>query len=215
MKAPGYILKPCSGALVAAMCEHYHYYGGAGCGMAASFAVFEDGEAVAAFAWSPPPYGAAEAVCLEAPQGVLALSRMVAVPRAERRLNHISKPLRRQMRVLLDRGRWPVLVTYHDEGEGHTGHVYKCSGWQPTVRNRVPVFQGPDGVRKSKYSGGRRSDAKHCGWTWLQRWEHWACERGRALEHMEAEGWRRVPIPGKKWASGNQAYTYKKERREE
>lgn len=34
----------------------------------------------------------------------------------------VSKPLRRQMRVEIDRGRWPVLITYSDEGQGHTGH---------------------------------------------------------------------------------------------
>jgi len=78
---------------------------------------------VAAYAWQPPPPGASRAVCPEAPEGVLALSRMVAVPRDERRLQHVSTPLRRQMRVLIDRGRWPVLVTYSDEGQGHTGNA--------------------------------------------------------------------------------------------
>jgi tRNA U34 5-carboxymethylaminomethyl modifying GTPase MnmE/TrmE len=63
-----------------------------------------------------------------------------ALPREERRLRHISKPLKRQMRDLIDRTRWPVLVTYSDEGQGHLGHVYKCSGWQKTTRKRAQVL---------------------------------------------------------------------------
>lgn len=106
-------------------------------------------------AWQPPPPGAASAVCPEAPFGALALSRMVALPRSERALRHISKPLRQQMRRLIDRTRWPVLVTYSDEGQGHTGHVYKCSGWTPTVRSHRPIRETVDGARASSYSNGK------------------------------------------------------------
>lgn len=100
--------------------EHYRSVGQV---FVLAYAVIEDGAPVAAFVWQPPAPGAARSVCPEAPYGVLALSRMVALPRDERRLRHISKPLRAQMRRLIDRGRWPVLVTYSDEGQGHTGYV--------------------------------------------------------------------------------------------
>lgn len=212
MKAPGYDMRECSRAEVEALCRSFHGYKGAGNGATYAFGVFEDDKIVAGYLWQPPPVGAARSVCPEAPAGVLSLSRMVAVPRDDRVLNHVSKPLRRQMRVAIDRGRWPVLVTYSDEGQGHTGHVYKCSGWERTRRSSRPIYQTKSGVRTSSYSNGRHDTSKliRVGRTTVQRWEHWVCDRGEAARHMRSRGWRRVPIPGKTWRSGNQAYTYKK-----
>jgi len=195
------------------MIERYHGYRSMGNQLTYCFAVYEKGLPVAAFAWQPPPPGAAKAVCPEAPFGVLSLSRMVAVPHEERSLKHISRPLRRQMRVLIDRTRWPVLVTYSDEGQGHTGHVYKCSGWLQTVRSERPVFETEDGRRASSYANGLNGsrDLKASGNTWVQRWEHRACAPGKAAKWMAAHGWRRLPVPGKRWANGQQAYTYSKD----
>lgn len=205
MRAPSYLMRPCSLDAVRALCEAHHGYGSAGGTAVYAFGVYEQGRMVAGYSWQPPPYGAARSVCEEASHGVLSLSRMVAVPRGERQLNHVSKPLRRQMRVSIDRGRWPVLVTYSDEGQGHSGHVYRCSGWRPTLRVRR-AFAEEGGARVSLLSNGRRSGAKVTGHTWLQRWEHWVCPRGKAAEWMERHGWEREPIPGKVWASGNQAH---------
>lgn len=209
MKNPSYDLRECTLAEVRGLCAAHHGYKSAGAVSAYAFGVYEDGELVAGYSWHPPPPGAAKNICPEAPQGVLALSRMVAIPRESRRLNHVSKPLRRQMRVEIDRGRWPVLVTYSDEGQGHTGHVYKCSGWRKTLRTKRPVYER-DGVRASPYSngvtGGR--DLERVGETYIQRWEHWACDYGDAMNHMNRHGWFREPIPGKVWRSGNQAYRF-------
>jgi hypothetical protein len=197
---------------VRALCERHHGYGSAGGASVYAFGVFEGDVLVAAYAWQPPPPGAARAVCPEAPQGVLALSRMVAVPEAERKLNHVSKPLRRQMNKLIDRTRWPVLITYSDEGQGHTGYVYKCSGWEKTSKAARSYYVDETGNRASSYFNGRHGSRALTkgGITVLQRWEHWACERGAALTWMESNGWRREPLPGRVWRSGNQAYTYAK-----
>ncbi len=207
-RAPSYDLRACGLEDVRPMVERHHGYGSLGSVASYVFAVFEDEAPVAGYVWMPPPLGAAKSVCPEAPHGVLALTRMVAVPRDERTLNHISKPLRRQMRTMIDRGRWPVLVTFHDEGQGHTGHVYKCSGWTATTRALRPFHTDEDGRRVSSYSDGRtvrrKSDAD--GATWLQRWEHWACVKGAALAHMRAAGWFRVET-GRRWASGRPACT--------
>jgi hypothetical protein len=131
---------------------------------------------------------------------VLALSRMVAVPAEQRRLKHISKALKRQMR-LIDRSRWPVLVTYSDESVGHTGHVYKCSGWTPTTRKRVRTY-AVDGVRTSSYQNGvsrppegaEGSFERHStnqrylvGW-----WMNWRLERAR-LHHVRGSYWSEIP----------------------
>lgn len=189
--------------------EH-HGYKSAGTVQVYAFAVFEGDKIVAAYVWQPPPPGAARAVCPEAPHGVLALSRMVALPKGERELRHVSKPLRKQMRSLIDRTRWPVLLTYSDEGLGHTGHVYLCSGWEKTARVARPVFSDEKGARASSYSNGRhgsRSNVQRTGKTHLQRWEHWACPRGTADAWMASFGWRRVAVVGKVWRSGRQAFT--------
>ena len=137
---------------------------------------------------------------------------MVAVDRADRALRHVSRPLRRQMRTLIDRGRWPVLVTYSDIGQGHTGHVYKCSGWQKTTIRKAGTLTDSAGARVSAYSGGtmRDTDGLKRGVTHIQRWEHWACERGRALEFMTDAGWRKTAT-GKTWDNGNPRHAWVKD----
>ena len=206
---PSYDLRPAALDDVAHLFVRHHGYGGCSNTSTYCFAVIEDGAPVAAFAWQPPPPGSARSVCPERPAAVLALSRMVAVPRDQRRLRHISKPLRRQMRQLIDRSRWPVLVTYHDEGQGHTGHVYRCSGWTATVRNRRRAWVNDEEVRTSPYTAGRYSTAGlvEVEPTWLQRWEHWACPRSEVAPTMDAAGWHRVPTGGR-WSNGKTAYTW-------
>lgn len=202
-------IRCCPISIVKDLCEKYHGYGGAGRAAAYSFAVYEDSRPVAAFAWQPPPLGAARSVCPEMPGAVLSLSRMVAVPKSERRLKHISKPLMVQMKRLIDRTRWPVLVTFSDEGQGHTGYVYQCSGWTPTTRSRVKVVKNENGQRVSRYANGRdRSGVIVTAYTDIQRWEHWACPQGSVQEFMKTHGWAREPIEGKVWRSGNQAFRF-------
>lgn len=205
------VLERCSLEIVRDLCVRFHGYGSAGNASVYAWAVIENGVPIAGYSWQPPPPGAASSVCPEAPAGVLALSRMVAVPKSERVLRHVSKPLRQQMRRLIDRTRWPVLVTYYDEGQGHTGHVYKCSGWQKTTRTRRPVFTNEEGARVSSYSNGSHRSRKlvAAGHTWIQRWEHWACPQGEADLWMENYGWHRVAT-GHKYRSGNPAFKWER-----
>lgn len=200
-------LRPCSFAEVEELCARYHPYGTCGGYAVYNFAVYEEGRFVAVYSWNAASIGTARLVCPEMPQAVLSLSRMSAVPRNERALKHVSKPLREQMKHRIDRGRWPVLVTYSDEGLGHTGYVYQCSGWQAKEKTRRPVY-GLDGVRRSVMDG---RPLERLGTTVLLRWEHWACPEGAAAEWMSAHGWRRVPRPGRVWRSGNPAYTFVQE----
>lgn len=172
-----------------------------------------DQRLVAGYTWQPPSPGASTSVCPEAPHAVLALSRMVAVPKSERQLKHVSKPLMAQMNERIDRSRWPVLVTYSDEGQGHTGYVYQCSGWEKTSRARVKTYVDAEGRRVSPYSNGeyaKRAGVTRSGYTFIQRWEHWVCERGYANNWLQTHGWERVEIKGKRWRSGNQAFRYER-----
>ena len=215
-RSPKYDLRETTLDVVRALFETHHGYKSVSNSATYCFAVFEDDEPVAAYAWQPPPPGAAKSVCPEAPQGVLSLSRMVATPRptddppGTRRLKHISKPLRRQMDHLIDRTRWPALVTYSDEGQGHNGFVYECSGWTATVKRKTPINENAAGARCSSYSNGKHGtrDLVRVGSTMIQRWENHVCTKGEAAVWMESHGWRRVPLVGKTWKSGRQAHTY-------
>lgn len=77
--------------------------------------------------WIPPTRSAAEATYPENWQGVLALSRLIVVPSVP--TNGASFLLGRSMR-LIDRKRWPCLVTYADTWRGHTGKIYRATNWQ-------------------------------------------------------------------------------------
>ena len=69
--ASSYDLRECPLSVVDALCASHHGYGGASATATYSFAVYEDGRAVAAYAWQPPPPGAAKSVCPEAPPACL------------------------------------------------------------------------------------------------------------------------------------------------
>lgn len=77
--------------------------------------------------WIPPTRRAAESVAGEAWQGVLCLSRLVLHPEVP--TNGASFLLGRSMRSV-DRERWPVLLTYADTRQGHTGAIYKATNWE-------------------------------------------------------------------------------------
>lgn len=93
--------------------------------------------------WIPPTKTAAQAIAGDDWQGVLSLSRFVVAPEVP--TNGASFLLGRSMRKI-DRKRWPVLVTYADTNQGHTGVIYKATNW----REDGPVPAGdtwrtPDG----------------------------------------------------------------------
>jgi len=77
--------------------------------------------------WIPPTRSAAEATYPKNWRGVLALSRLVVLPSVPR--NGASFLLGHSMR-LIDRKRWPCLVTYADTWRGHTGKIYRATNWQ-------------------------------------------------------------------------------------
>lgn len=210
-----YDIRPCTIDDVARLCAAHHGYASAGDVAVCCQGVYEGGRVVAAFAWQPPPAGAAKSACPEVPGGVLSLSRMVAVPKDERALRHISKPLRIIMRHVIDRTRWPVLITYSDESLGHLGYVYKCSGWQPErdtkgnlVRRSSASYENADGQRVSAYSAGKSRAATlvRIANKITLRWAHQISPT--PLAYMTDYGWEQVPIPGKVWRSGKQAHTW-------
>lgn len=76
--------------------------------------------------WIPPTKSAAQRIAGDDWEGVLSLSRLVIEPGAPK--NAATFLMSKSMRMI-DRNRWPVLVTYADEWRGHTGAIYRASGW--------------------------------------------------------------------------------------
>jgi hypothetical protein len=103
--------------------------------------------------WQPPTRTVGEMLAGCCWGGVLALSRLAVeddIPR-----NAASFLLAGSMR-LLDRHRWPVLVTYADTGQGHTGGLYRACGWVldgETVAG--DTWTAPDGSQRGRKRGSR------------------------------------------------------------
>lgn len=76
--------------------------------------------------WIPPTKSAALATYPKMWQGVLALSRLVVAPGVPK--NACTFLLSRSM-AMIDRKRWPCLVTYADEWQEHTGTIYRAANW--------------------------------------------------------------------------------------
>ena len=108
--------------------QRFHYSRDYGGGAAAQHVMVPvesvwSGPAWGAAVWHPAVYGIRRYGCLP-----LQLSRLVVRPDAPK--NAASFLLRRSM-GLLDRRQWPVLLTYADSGQGHTGAIYRATGWVP------------------------------------------------------------------------------------
>lgn len=106
--------------------------------------------------WLPPTRRAAEAVAGDGWQGVLSLSRLAVAPELPR--NAATFLLARSMR-LLDRERWPVLLTYADTHHGHTGAIYKATGWQLDAVTNAGSYFVKDGRQVGRKRGSRNISA--------------------------------------------------------
>jgi hypothetical protein len=126
------------------MVEKHHYSGGGSNTAVATHGLFPRGlafleaECRGVAWWLPPTKPAAKSAYPENWRGVLSLSRLVIEPGMPK--NSCSFLLSKSMK-LLDRERWPALVTYADEGRGHTGAIYKASNWKASGRTAPkPVY---------------------------------------------------------------------------
>lgn len=87
---------------------------------------FWDEKCVGVAWWLPPTKTAAQSFDKNW-IGVLALSRLVVSPDVP---NNAESFLIRHAMKLIDRNRWPVLVTYADSWRGHKGTIYRAAGWK-------------------------------------------------------------------------------------
>lgn len=91
--------------------------------------------------WLPPTRVAAESVSADW-RSVLSLSRLVVVPEVP--TNGASFLIGQSVRALRREGRWKTLLTYADEGQGHTGAIYRATNWIFVgTRPGDPVYVDP------------------------------------------------------------------------
>lgn len=100
--------------------------------------------------WLPPTRTAAESFDKDGWQGVLSLSRLCIAPEVPQ--NAASFLIRHSMR-LVDRDRWPILVTYADQWQGHSGTIYKAAGWRQCGQSKPERRYLINGVMVSRKAG--------------------------------------------------------------
>lgn len=154
LRASEWEVRPCSLATAQALVGRYHYSRGGSNTAVAVHGLFPKGslwenDCAGVCWWIPPTRSCAESINGEDWQRVLSLSRLVVTP--ETPGNAASFLMARSIR-LLDRSKWPVLVTYADSWRGHTGAIYKATGWTldgTTKPQRVYVRDGRMIARKA------------------------------------------------------------------
>ena len=102
--------------------------------------------------WIPPTKTAAASLNPKNWQGVLSLSRLAIEPHAPK--NSASFLLGASMRMI-DRDRWPILVTYADEWQGHTGAIYKATNWREDGKTKPQRTYVRNGRMISRKCGPR------------------------------------------------------------
>jgi hypothetical protein len=144
-------------AIATTLVERHHYAGG--CANTATYrhglfkkGTFFDAQCAGVALWIPPTKSAALATYPENWQGVLCLSRLVIIPDAPK--NAASFLLAASMR-LIDRERWPCLVTYADEWRGHTGAIYRATNWTYQGQTAPEAVYTLDGRMIARKAGPR------------------------------------------------------------
>lgn len=110
----------------------YHYAGGGSNTATYCHGLFQKGEfweynCKGIAWWIPPTKSAALATYPEDWQGVLSLTRLVILPDVPK---NSASFLLSQSTKMIDRKRWPCLVTYADVWQNHTGLIYRASNWE-------------------------------------------------------------------------------------
>ncbi len=136
------------------------------------FHVAEPMECLGVTLWLPPTQPAAASVADDW-RGVLSLTRLVVVPGMP--TNSASYLLGQSIKLIRADGRFHTLVTYADEGQGHTGAIYRATNWD---------YLGPmKGHPRWVDSAGRQVATK--------------ATTNRTYEQMSQLGYQRLPASRK------------------
>lgn len=156
LRAADYAVRDLDIAVGERLVQRHHYAAGASNtavylhGLFPADAFWEQDAQGAAW-WIPPTKGAAKALT-EDWGGVLALSRLVIEPGVPG--NAATFLMASSMRAI-DRRRWPVFVTYADSWRGHTGAIYKATGWTESGQTSPEATYTLNGRMIARKAGGQ------------------------------------------------------------
>jgi hypothetical protein len=111
---------------------------------------FWDEEVLGVAWWLPPTKPAALHAFPDNWRGVLSLSRLAVHPTVPR--NGPTFLLGSSMR-LIDRQRWPCLLTFADERMGHTGAIYEGTNWTRSGKTKSEAGFELGGVQIARKAG--------------------------------------------------------------
>jgi len=151
-----YFIAPISQALAKSLVEQHHYSKGG-----SNTAVYRHGlfhidapDICLGVAWWLPPTKVAAQSVHDDWRRVLSLTRLVVVPGVP--TNGASFLMARSIREIQRTGDWTALVTYADEGQGHTGAIYKATNWTyKGIRPGHAVWVDSTGRHVAKKAGPR------------------------------------------------------------
>lgn len=175
VRARDYVVRNISFRAALAFVRYYHYSAGASKTRVYTHGLFrvgyEDDDALALGVawWLPPTIAAARSVSTHNPNGVLSLSRLCVAPCVPK--NGASLLLGGSMR-LIDRQRWPHLLTYADTWRGHDGGIYKATNWKYvglTEPHAVFVRGGRVGSTKNGTKTKTHAQMKEAGYELVGR----------------------------------------------
>lgn len=162
-----YLVLPCPHATAKKLVEKHHYSRAAANTSVHSHCLVQraTGRIVGAALWMPPTATAAKArakAALGTPERhreVLVLSRLVVAPGEPK--NAAGILLGASEKLVRRDPRWSLLVTYADQGEGHTGTIYRATNWQPTgVTRPEPRWVNAQGQMCSRLATSSRTVAQ-------------------------------------------------------
>ncbi len=153
-------VRPCTQAEAVEFIARVHYAGGAPNTSVARHALCrpDEDKLYGVALWLPPTKAAAASVSPDKWRGVLALSRLCIAPGMP--TNSASFLLGASMRRI-DRDVWPMLLTYADTREGHTGAIYRATNWTHLgeVKGSDAWEHAITGERRGRKRGGRNMSA--------------------------------------------------------
>jgi hypothetical protein len=146
---------PCDLDIVQDMVRREHYSGGGSITAVYTLGVFPKdqwfGARPIAVSWYLPPTPACgNSVWPRDRQAVLSLSRLVCEPSSPK--NTPSFLLSHGMRFI-DRNRWPILITFADDWQGHVGTIYRAAGWIECGITKPQPTYTLNGIMTSRKAG--------------------------------------------------------------
>ena len=156
LKAKDYGIRDIGQAEALALVKQYHYAkGGSNTGVYRHGLYHRDNpDEILGVAWWIPPTKAAALSVHEEWRRVLTLTRLVVKPEVPQ--NAASFLIARSIKEIKKDRKWVALVTYADEGQEHTGAIYRATNWEYVgVRPGDPVYLTPEGRQVARKAGGK------------------------------------------------------------